>query len=273
MIRPTPLLAVCTALVFVASACGSDGQPVTIAAEALTASAESPSTSAPAAGDATQRAELDDAGAVAAAVPTTEAPVGDNPNWPPVTLAPGQPPVMPASVNVIGDSIALSAQPLMTAALESLGIEILTYDAVESRRMASNGPGRPSGVSAIEDALDDGAYPELWIIALGTNDVGAMSDPDEVSAHIGEILELVPVDAHLIWIDTWVRDVDDGAVEFNALVRDLLAARPYTMVIDWYARAATDGVIISDGVHLSDTGKVEYARLVGDTLRASFDRG
>lgn len=196
-----------------------------------------------------------------------------NAAWPPITLAPGEPPVMPASVNVIGDSIALSAQPILTATLESLDVEILAYDAVESRRMVSGSSALPSGVSAIEDVLAGGAIPELWIVALGTNDVGAMANADAVRADVGRVLELVPENAHLIWVDTWVRDVDDLAVRFNAVVREALADRPYAVVLDWHGNAAgNDALIISDGVHLSEVGKVEYARMIGDSLRELFTR-
>ena len=193
--------------------------------------------------------------------------------WPPVTLAPGEPPVMPATVAVIGDSIALSAQEIVTAAIEFLDVEILAYDAVESRRMVAGSAGLPSGASAISELVDDATYPELWIVALGTNDVGAMSGADSVRADIERLLSLIPGEAHLVWVDTWAEPLDDGAVAFNSLLREVLAAREYTTVLDWHTVAAIDGLIIADGVHLSEVGKVEFARMIGDGLRAAFDRG
>ncbi len=187
------------------------------------------------------------------------------------TTVPG-PPMMPESVAVIGDSIALSAQELVTASLESLDIEVVAYDAVESRRMVSGSSALPSGASAIEDVLDTGADPDLWIVALGTNDVGAFSRADATVADIATILELLPDDAHVVWVDTWVRDLDEQAATMNALLRMSLESRPNTAVIDWHARGAVEGVIIEDGVHLTQTGKVEFARAIGDTLRSTYQR-
>lgn len=177
---------------------------------------------------------------------------------------------MPGSVAVIGDSIALSAQELLTASLESLGLDVVAFDAVESRRMVSGGTALPSGASAIEDVLASGVEPELWIIALGTNDVGARSRPRETVADIAAIIELLPDDAHVMWVDTWVRDLDDEAVTLNGLLRLVLTDRPNTVVVDWHARGAVDGTIIADGVHLSPTGKVEFARSIADTLRTTY---
>jgi lysophospholipase L1-like esterase len=183
-----------------------------------------------------------------------------------------EPAAMPESVAVIGDSIALSAQEILTASLESLGIDVVAFDALESRRMVSGGAGLPSGASAIDDVLDTGVSPELWIIALGTNDVGARNRPESTAADIATIVDLLPADAHVLWVDTWVRDLDDEAVTLNGLLRLVLAARPNTVVVDWHARGAVDGLIIDDGVHLSPTGKVEFARTITDTLRTTYQR-
>lgn len=187
------------------------------------------------------------------------------------TTVPGPLP-MPDSVAVIGDSIALSAQEIVTASLESLDIDVVAYDAVESRRMVSGSSALPSGASAIEDVLDRGTTPDLWIVALGTNDVGAFNRTEATVADIATIVDLLPEDAHVLWVDTWVRDLDDQAVTMNALLRMSLMERPNTVVVDWHARGAVDGLIIDDGVHLSNTGKVEFARSIADTLRATYQR-
>lgn len=187
------------------------------------------------------------------------------------TLVGTQPP-MPDSVAVIGDSIALSAQELLTSALEALGIDVVAYDAVESRRMVSGGAALPSGASAIEDVLADGVDPELWVVALGTNDVGARSRPEATADDIATVIGLLPEDDHVIWVDTWVRDLDDEAVTLNGVLRLVLGDRPNTSVIDWHARGAVDGLISADGVHLSQTGKVEFARTIADHLRTTYQR-
>lgn len=176
---------------------------------------------------------------------------------------------MPGTVAVIGDSIALSAQGYVTAALESLGVEVVGYDAVESRRMVSTSTGAPSGLTAITDMLAGGVEPDLWIVALGTNDVGAVA-VDEWQGDIDRILHTIPTDGALVWVDCWAQVYDAHAADFNRLVRGELRGRDDATVIDWHAKASTDGLIVADGVHLSDAGKVEFARLIGETLREMY---
>lgn len=229
---------------------------------------------------------LDDGGAgdefAAAAPPTTAMPtdveeeqVLDDPLVPPVATVPlDERPSLPASVAVVGDSIARSATDLITSSISLHGIEMLAYDALESRRMAEwGGADLPSGVSAIDDIVAFGAEPELWIVALGTNDVGAGTSQEAIQADIDEVLAEIPDDAAVFWVDTWVRDLDDRANMFNLLVRATLAERPNSWVLDWHTLAETEGLISDDGVHLTARGQLEYARMIGRALRDTFTLG
>lgn len=182
-------------------------------------------------------------------------------------------PALPTTAAVIGDSIARSAQDVVTTAIELHGVEVVAYDARESRRMAEwGGPDLPSGVAAAQDVVDARLEPELWIVALGTNDVGAGTDQATVEDDIAELLAVIPDDAPVIWVDTWVRDLDDRARVFNLVLRSKLADRPNSWVLDWHDRAAEDGLVVGDGVHLTERGRLEYARLIGSALREQFDR-
>lgn len=273
------LLAFALGAVLLASACGNDGPQLPAATEASVISTVER--------DRLTAAEfLDDGGAgvddvASPAPPTTARPLDataalvlDEPVVPPVPTVPiDERPALPASVAVIGDSIARSATDLVTSAIWLHGIDIVAYDALESRRMATwGGADLPSGVAAVDDVVADGADPELWVVALGTNDVGAGTDQDTIQSHIDELLAQVPDDAHLFWVDTWVRDLDDRANMFNLLVRASLADRPNSWVLDWHTLATTDGLVSDDGVHLTARGQLEYARMIGRALRDTFTR-
>ena len=56
-------------------------------------------------------------------------------------------------------------------AQQPIGIDVLAVDGLENRRMVRGGTDVPPGVDAIGDILVAGHEPELWVIALGTNDV------------------------------------------------------------------------------------------------------
>ncbi|MAT06971.1 MAG: hypothetical protein CL424_18210, partial [Acidimicrobiaceae bacterium] len=231
---PSPtlrFLAAATCVAVVATACGDDapGSPTATEASVLSTIDHERLTAAE---------FLDDGGTgdemAAAAPPTTAMPAGveeeqvlDDPMTPPVATVPlDERPALPASVAVVGDSIARSATDLVTSSISLHGIEIMAYDALESRRMAEwGGADLSSGVAAIDDLVEFGAEPELWIVALGTNDVGAGTSQDVVQDAIDEVLAEIPDDAYLFWVDTWVRDLDDRANMFNLLVRASLADR------------------------------------------------
>ena len=278
MPRPIARLAVLALGASVLAACGNDGPGMPVATEASVLSTVD-------SGRLTAAEFLDDGGldeVASPAPPTTSRPaddadaeVLDEPVAAPVVTVPiDERPELPASVAVVGDSIARSATDLVSSAIQLHGIEVVAYDALESRRMATwGGADLPSGVAAVDGVLDEVAgadEPELWIVALGTNDVGAGVDQDTIQADIDELLAEIPDDAALFWVDTWVRDLGDRTNMFNLLVRATLADRPNSWVLGWHDLAETEGLIADDGVHLTARGQLEYARMIGRALRDTF---
>lgn len=277
----TSLLVAACALSFGAAGCGHDGPPIAVAtvASSIPAGVEQEILASSAAqvvapaDDDTVELTVDDLPPATSVPPATTEPHGaivfeggvDDGG-----VAAGPPP-MPSSVAVIGDSIALSAEPWVTGALEGLGVDVVAYDAVENRRMVNGSSAVSSGRNAIRDIAAWGADPDLWLVALGTNDVGALTGREAWQVAIDELLAEIPDDADVVWIDTWVRPLDEQAVDFNDALRDELRERDDVWVLDWHRRAGDEGLIVADGVHLTESGRIEYARLVGDGLRFIYD--
>lgn len=285
VLRRTSLLVAAGAVTFGLAGCGHDGPPVAVA------------TGASSIPDTVEQEIRANAASVAAATPDDDAvelTVDDLPiatSVPPTTVARGSivfeggvdidgvddggvalgPPPMPSSVAVIGDSIALSAEPYVTGALEGLGIDVVGYDARENRRMVNGSGAVSSGRNAIRDIVEFGEDPDLWLVALGTNDVGAFTGREAWQTAIDELMAEIPDDADVVWIDTWARPLDEHAVDFNAALRDELRTRDDVWVLDWHRRAGEEGLIVGDGVHLTESGRIEFARLVGDGLRFIYD--
>jgi len=166
-------------------------------------------------------------------------------------------------VAMIGDSITVGSTPGLEAAADALGIE-LTIDAEVGRRMTV-GRSPDSGTDAIADVLDEVGAPDLWVIALGTNDVGQYGD-DEYAAQIESLLALLPADAPVIWIDVFVRDRADESVAFNEALTAVLRERGDASIGDWLPTAEEDGVL-SDGIHPSDDGRGLFVDLVTTQIR------
>jgi lysophospholipase L1-like esterase len=176
----------------------------------------------------------------------------------------------PGSVVVIGDSLTESAKEELDATLHGRGIATVTIDGVANRRMVRFADGVPPGVEAIADVVAAGApAPEVWVLALGTNDVGGAASPEEFEADMRAVLALVPADAPVVWVDVWIRDLAQESAAANAVVREVLATREAATVIDWYSRGDDPGVILDDGVHLTDDGQWIFATAITDAVAAA----
>ena len=179
-------------------------------------------------------------------------------------------PPRPASVAVIGDSLTLSAQEEIFAALAPTGIEVVVVDGVESRRMARGSSEVPPATKAIAAVLEV-TRPGLWVIALGTNDVGAQTGTEVFRDDMDELLDLVPGDIPVIWVDLWIRDHDARIVEANDAIRQQLGRRRGVgSVVDWHTLADTPGIITGDGVHLTTYGQQLFADSIVAAIDATF---
>lgn len=194
----------------------------------------------------------------------------------PTTVAPTTLPatsttvVLPESVVVIGDSLTESAKEELDAALRGRGIGTVTIDGRSNRRMVRFADGVPPGVDAVDDATAPGnPAPDVWVIALGTNDVGGAASPDEFEADMRSLLARMPTGAPVVWVDVWIRDLAEQSAAANAVIRDVLASRPSATVIDWYGRGDDAGVILDDGVHMTDDGQWIFATAITDAVAAS----
>jgi lysophospholipase L1-like esterase len=175
---------------------------------------------------------------------------------------------MPETVAVVGDSLTVAATEEIVRSLSRVGVRTVIVDGRESRRMASGSGDLPSGVDAIETILGE-HRPDLWVVALGTNDVGAAVDAERFRSDLRETLATIPPAAPVVWVDVWIRDLLGDVVVANAMLHRELAARAApTAVVDWFTHATADGVVTGDGVHLTEAGQVRFAAEIADAVVA-----
>ena len=118
---------------------------------------------------------------------------------------------------MIGDSITKGSMPRLDERFELLGLDHL-IEAENGKRMAVSAPDNPSGAAVAAFLADNGDgdhTDEVWVVALGTNDVSQYSGPDEIAAAVNEVLTEVPDDAALVWVDTYFRDRPEDAAELQ----------------------------------------------------------
>lgn len=179
----------------------------------------------------------------------------------------------PTTIAVVGDSLTVSASDEIESALGAGGFDVVDIDGLESRRMTHGGDALPPGVDAVADIIAR-SQPELWVIALGTNDVASGGDLGGFRAQMRSILDLLPPDVPVIWVDLWIRERNDSIVEANRLIRTELRSRSGgATVVDWYSHGLDEGVITGDGVHLTEVGQQLFADSIVVAIDEMFTRG
>lgn len=177
------------------------------------------------------------------------------------------------SVVMIGDSITKGSTPALEERFDLLGLDV-DIEAQNGKRMAVSSGDNPSGSSVAEfiaGSSDDHSN-ELWVVALGTNDIGQYSSPDAIAAAVNEVLDAVPDESPLVWVDAYFRDRAEQQEVVNTIIRDRVTRRGNSVVAPWTEFATGDGVLSSDGIHPSDDGTEVFAFVVTDTTSAFLGR-
>ena len=115
-------------------------------------------------------------------------------------------------VAMVGDSITVASTDEIEKAVQSLGVD-LTIRAEVGRRIG-NGETPAPGTSIVDEILADDT-PDLWVIALGTNDLGQFDTDEEYQAAIESLLSLIPAGTPVAWINTYVVAKPDESAQFD----------------------------------------------------------
>jgi lysophospholipase L1-like esterase len=172
----------------------------------------------------------------------------------------------PTSVAMIGDSITEAAAPALQQVFTAAGFTSIVIDAKRGRRIDSgNGTSEPlAGAKVLKAMLAKGVQPDVWVFALGTNDVGHYSKAEEYTLLIEEMLDEIPADVPLIWVDAYVKSEPQATLEWNDLLATRLRARGHAQLASWSAAASDPSrdLLRSDDLHPNDNGTLVFADLV-----------
>jgi lysophospholipase L1-like esterase len=171
------------------------------------------------------------------------------------------------SVAMIGDSITEGSLAELTAALTAAGVVDPLINGDSGRRIES-GRDPLNGAQVLSDLLAIGVEPDVWIIALGTNDAGSYEGEEAYGALVDLMLDQLPADAPLVWIDVYRPDVPDDVGAFNSALRRRLADRGNAVVGSWFEIVSRPDqqLLQPDQVHPNGDGRVAFAALVVESL-------
>lgn len=178
------------------------------------------------------------------------------------------------SVVMIGDSITVGAQPLIEEQFSTLGFEAVSVVAQELKRTAvsfgdnSSGADIAAFIASGEDRGDD----QLWVVALGTNDISQYASSDEVAVDVRSVLDQIPDEAPVVWINTYFAARPEETSTVNAAIDQAMADRGNSIVARWDEIAGADGVLSGDGVHPNADGSKVFAAFVTTTVVEFLER-
>lgn len=184
---------------------------------------------------------------------------------------PGQPDVV-----IVGDSLTGGNDSYIRPTLQAAGLDA-RVEGLSARRIAVSFQFqgyRDSGIERIRSLRAAGVDPELWVIQLGTNDLGAINNcgcPDPI-AFAGELIDRllaeIPPNRPVAWVTIMNRADYDVTNAFNEALRRRAVINPYMRLIDWAARSLQRPDWFIDPVHQSVDGVVQFTQMYIDEIRA-----
>ena len=171
---------------------------------------------------------------------------------------------------MVGDSIAKASSKVLTEVLGKQGFTDIDIDAEVSRRIAvGDGKAEPlSGIKTLFTMISDGVDPDVWGIAIGTNDVGKYKNADDYASLIDQMLSMPDAKVPIIWVDVYNPNQLPGTKLFNSVLRERAAARANTTVLSWFDLASDpkEAILRDDHIHPNQKGTLVFADLVSAAL-------
>jgi lysophospholipase L1-like esterase len=173
---------------------------------------------------------------------------------------------------MVGDSITKASSNSLKAVLGNLGYTEITIEAEVNRRIAvgdGKGKGEPlSGVKTLLSMISGGVDPDIWGIAMGTNDVGKYDSVDAYGALIDQMLSVPNAKVPVVWVDVYNPNQLAGTKMFNDVLRQRANARGNTTVLSWFDLASDPKrkILGDDHIHPNEKGTLVFADLVSKAL-------
>lgn len=179
------------------------------------------------------------------------------------------------SITMIGDSITVASTEAIEQQFDQLGFDDVTIVAQNGKRMGETFGDNTSGVRIADylaSEFDGDPEENLWIVALGTNDISQYTEAGELEAVVDSIIDAVPTESPLIWVNTYFEQHPRDTAAMNAAISQAVAERGNATVAAWNSYADDDGVVSGDGVHPTDQGELTFASVVTSTAAGFANR-
>jgi lysophospholipase L1-like esterase len=183
-------------------------------------------------------------------------------------------------VLILGDSLTVGAIPelhdeltLVQSGNDEQGRYLITPDAVGGiggRVVPGTADARAYWAAHLESVRDH-ADPEVWVIALGTNDC-QRGDYADWGTTVDFFLSRIPSDKPVVWptLTSQRSSHGDCVATINAALTDATTRWPNLMVPDMRGAMQDVALFAADGFHFAAAGDQAFAEFLHQTLDDAF---
>lgn len=156
----------------------------------------------------------------------------------------------------IGDSVMLGASGEIRAVLPGAII-----DAEVSRYVG--------GAQEVAEALNaQGQLGDTVVIALGTN--GPIAGAERYEGETRALIDYLGPSRHIFWVNSYCPKLKWQQTN-NDYLNNIVKTHPNITIIDWYSVVnGHSDYLVADGIHPSEKGAKEYARVIHDTIQKTL---
>jgi lysophospholipase L1-like esterase len=183
----------------------------------------------------------------------------------------------PVTWAIVGDSIIGGNVTTIQSVLTRSDLPPWHIDGRSARRMVTpvvtSRWSASSGLDAIRATRALGHDPKRWVIELGTNDAGSVTNcscADQIAfadSLIRQLVDEIGSGSQILWVN--VRGSTSGVLAINAALAARASASPSTFqVADWNGYTAGRDAWFIDGVHPTTTGAIELGKFLVAAVRA-----
>ncbi|MFT7395213.1 MAG: hypothetical protein ACI83Y_002897 [Candidatus Azotimanducaceae bacterium] len=182
-------------------------------------------------------------------------------------------------VVIVGDSLTGGNVSYIAPTLRAAGIDA-QVEGLSARRIAVsfNFHGlRDSGIARIRSVMASGVEPKMWVIQLGTNDLGVVQNcacPDSrvfAGELIDQLLAEIGEDAPTAWVTLVDSSRPDIANAFNVALDDRSIRHSNMTTIRWHELARHHPEWFQDAVHPNFVGVTKFTDMYVREIRRLLD--
>jgi lysophospholipase L1-like esterase len=159
-------------------------------------------------------------------------------------------------ISVVGDSLTIGTLPYQNDALTNEGWIGSAIDAFKSRGIRTKMKAdKHTGLTAVDAIRKKWGDSDLWVVALGTNDAGIISN-DKQPDVIRQMMDRIGSGHSVLWVNVYLPATPPRQEHWNSALATVAAERSDEMfVFDWASLAAQNPKWLAhDKIHCSSTG-------------------